>query len=219
LCAILATPAAAQDPNSSSSPRFFFDTDIGTRTDLGFLPPASDFGASFELPAWQRVEFQGMVSYSPDRKRITHDGHSIDASGTGIVWINSRVGASADFEGYRLQTSQFLKAGWRPSAGIAIRTNFLTPGRFYADYWIGTGCVWATPSSPCKVQSNRISGPTITQEWQMWPHVRIGLNSGIYNFCDQTNPNVPIPRTCQWGGTALVFMRLQLGPSGSVAMY
>jgi hypothetical protein len=207
-----ATPIRAQETQAHTnwSPRVFLDADVGVRAELGFIPPSSDFGLSFEIPLNRRIEIQGDAAYSPDKKIITHNGHSIGASGTGIFWITSRVGALGELDYGHLWTSKFEEGGTAPAFGAVIRTTYEYPGRLYITYSIPTGCVWATPSNPCKLQSKRLQGFNITQEFQLWPHVRAGLMAGIYHFCDQSNENEPtIPRICHWAGTDAVFVRLQ----------
>jgi hypothetical protein len=208
-----AAPAGAQDAqeliaNTSPPLRIFLDSDIGVASELGFIPPAKDIGASFEYPLWRRLEIQGAGSFSPDKKQITHDGHSFSVSGTAIVWPSWRLGVLGEVGYSRLWTSQFTEAMTSPSFGIVVRTHYEYPGRLYFRYTIPTGCVWATPSNPCTLQSKRLQGPSIRQEFQILPHVRWGAEAGIYHFCDQSNENEPaLGRTCHWAGTELVFVR------------
>lgn len=212
---VCAAPAAAQEPQfvrefTTAPFRMFLDTDIGVRAELGFIPPSSDFGASFEYPLWQKLELQGAGSFSPDHKQITHDGHSFSLTGTAIVWPSWRVGVLGEVGYGRLWTSQFAEAGTTPTIGVVIRTRYEYPGRLYFRYSFPTGCVWATPSNPCTLQSKRLQGPTIRQEFQFRPHVRWGVEAGIYHFCDQSNEDEPsIPRTCHWAGTELLFIQFQ----------
>lgn len=212
---IWAAPAAAQDvqepiADTNPPPRIFIDSDIGVRAQLGFTPPSRDFGASFEYPLWQRLEIQGAGSFSPDHKQITHDGHSLSVVGTAIVWPSLRVGVLGEVGWGRLYTSQFTEGGTTPTIGVVIRTHYEYPGRLYFRYSFATGCVWATPSNPCTLQSKRLQGPTITQEFQVLPHIRWGAEAGIYHFCDQSNENDPAAgRTCHWAGTEMIFVRFQ----------
>ncbi len=212
---IWAVPAGAQDvqgliANTSPPPRIFLDSDIGLQTQLGFIPPSTDIGVSFEYPLWRRLEIQGAGSFSPDKKQITDDGYSFSVTGTAIVWPSWRVGVLGKVGYGRLWTSQFTEAVTSPSFGVVIRTHYEYPGRLYFRYTIPTGCVWATPSNPCTLQSKRLQGPSIRQEFQLLPHVRWGAEVGIYHFCDQSNENDPAAgRACRWAGTELVFVRFQ----------
>lgn len=209
---IWAAPGGAQEVigNSILPPRIFLDSDIGVRAELGFIPPSRDIGASFEYPLLRNFEIQGLGSFSPDKKQITHDGHSFSVAGTGIWWASRRVGVLGEVGYGRLWTSQFSEGGTAPAIGVVIRTRYEYPGRLYFRYSLPTGCVWATPSNPCKLQSKRLQGPTIRQEFQLRPHVRWGVETGIYHFCDQSNENDPaVPRTCHWAGTELLFIRFQ----------
>lgn len=203
--------------------RVFMDADVGIRAQLGFLPPSSDFGMSFELPIQfnKPIEIQGAASFSPDRKKITGDGHSITATAKAIYWINSRVGAFGEAGYGRLWTSQFDEGGGvTPTFGGVIRTHFFYPGRLYISYSIPTGCVWATATNPCKLQSKRLQGFTFRQEFQFRPHIRWGIEAGAYHFCAQGNPEDPAAgRECLWAGTELLFVRLQLPGSRSRGSY
>jgi hypothetical protein len=193
-----------------SSLRLFLDGDIGVSTQLGYLPPSSDFGASFEYPRWRQIELQGTFSYSPDRKKVPGNGNSILASGTIVAWPSSRVGVLGELDAAHLWTSQFKEGGVSPVVGVVARTHLLYPGRFYITYTFATGCVWATPSNPCTLQSKRLQGPTFRQEFQIRPSVRIGVEVGAYHFCAQSNQNEPtVPRSCSWAVTDSVFLRFQ----------
>ncbi len=196
-----------------SSGRVFLDADVGIRAELGFLPPSSDFGMSFEAPVQLGIpiEIQGAASFSPDKKKITDDGHSIAASTKAIFWINPRVGAFGEAGYGRLWTSQFDEGGGiAPTFGGVIRTQYFYPGRLYISYLIPTGCVWATATNPCKLQSKRLQGFTFRQEFQFRPHIRWGIEAGVYHYCAQGNPEDPAAgRDCLWAGTELLFVRFQ----------
>ena len=212
LLSIVTVPVEAQEviENTISAPRVFLDSDIGIRSQLGYVPPASDFGASFEYPLWRKFEIQGAASYSADNKEVTKNGSTFTASGTGIFWLYSRWGVLAEADYSHLWTSQFSEASTAPSIGVVLRTRYEYPGRLYLRYLLPTGCVWATPSNPCRLQSKRLQGPSIRQEFQLVPHVRWGAETGLYHFCDQSNEDEPtIPRTCHWGTAGLLFVRFQ----------
>ena len=199
--------------NLLSAGQVFLDADIGIRAELGFLPPSSDFGMSFELPVqFERpIEIQGAASFSPDRKKITGDGHSITATAKAIYWVSPRIGAFGEAGYGRLWTSQFDEGGGvQPTFGGVIRTQFFYPGRLYISYSIPTGCVWATATNPCQLQSKRLQGFTFRQEFQFRPHIRWGIEAGAYHFCAQGNPEDPAAgRECLWAGTELLFVRFQ----------
>ena len=221
---VSAAPITAQEERASgandtlghllSSGLVFLDADVGIRAELGFLPPSSDFGMSFELPVQfdKPIEIQGAASFSPDRKKITGDGHSITATAKAIYWINPRIGAFGEAGYGRLWTSQFDEGGGvQPTFGGVIRTHYFYPGRLYISYSIPTGCVWATATNPCQLQSKRLQGFTFRQEFQFRPHIRWGIEAGAYHFCAQGNPEDPAAgRECLWAGTELLFVRFQL---------
>ena len=79
--------------NLLSSGRVFLDADVGIRAEFGFLPPSSDFSMSFELPLQfeKPMEIRGAAPFSPDKKKITDDGHSISASGKAVFWLKPSV--------------------------------------------------------------------------------------------------------------------------------
>jgi hypothetical protein len=211
-----ANPMVGQEtqPSTLFSARLLYESEIGTEANLGYKLPSTAFGLLVEQPLGKRFELQSRVSYSPDKKVITDNGNSFLVSGTGIVWATSRVGLSGAYGYSWLWTSQFDKNGWAPSAGTVIRNSLFGPGRIYVSYIFPTGCVWATPSNPCKIQSNRLQGIDVTPEVQISSHIRVGLNVGLYHFCDQSNQNDPaVPRQCHLGGTELLVVRLNL-PGG-----
>jgi hypothetical protein len=109
-----------------------------------------------------------------------------------------------------LWTSEFNETSWQPSAGAVARTTYGSAGRLYLNYIFPTGCVWATKSNPCMIQSKRLQGPEITQEFQVLPHLRWGIEAGAFHFCDQSNENDrSIPRTCHWAFTEMVDFRFE----------
>jgi hypothetical protein len=198
-----------QTPTFSST-RLLFDSEIGTEANLGYKLPSTEYGFSVEQPLSKRFELQSSLSYSPDKKIITGNGNSFLVSGTGIVWVTSRVGLSGAYDYSWLWTSQFNKNGWAPSAGTVIRNSLFGPGRIYVSYIFPTGCVWATPSNPCKIQSNRLQGPEFNEEVRVSSRLRVGFKLGAFHFCEQSNENDPaVPRQCHWGGTELAFVRLE----------
>jgi hypothetical protein len=151
---------------------------------------------------------QAFVSVSPDKKTVTNNGLSTTVGGTAIAWVTSRIGASAGLSRGWLWTSQFHELSWQPYFGAVVRTNYVYPGRLYLRYLVPTGCVWATPTNPCTLQSKRTQGPSIEQEFQVSRHFRWGLDVGIFHFCDQSNENDPaVPRTCHWAGTEMLHLR------------
>jgi hypothetical protein len=213
LALLTAQPAVAQQVQTStlSSTRWLFDSEIGTEANLGYKNPSTAYGFSVEQPLGKRFELQTSVYYSPDKKLITNNGNSLLVSGSGIVWATSRVGLFGNYGYTWLWTSQFDKSGSDPSAGAVIRDSLYGPGRLYVSYLFPTGCVWATPRNPCKIQSNRTQGVQLSQEMRISSHIRVGIEGGLYHFCDQSNENEPaIPRVCHWGGTELVFFQFEL---------
>jgi hypothetical protein len=192
-------------------PRILFDASIGSATALGYKFPSTSFGSSVELPIGRNIEIQASTTFSPDKKFITNDGHSVKVNGTAIGWITNRFGLAANVERSWLWTSQFEKRSLFPSAGIVLRNDFLGPGRLYISYLFPKGCVWATATNPCKLQSNRLHGVQLHAESRgAASHIRVGVGGGFYRFCDQANPHQPSTgRICHFAATAMANLRFE----------
>ncbi len=195
--------ARSQEQFADSRPRLLLNTMIGSESSLGYDFPSVSFGPSLEIPVKKRFEFQLSGAYSPDKKNITHNGELASVSGSALAFANRRIGFIAKVERGWLWTSQFDKAALFPSAGIVIRNDYFGHGRLYMTYTLPTGCVWATPNVPCKIQSNRLQGITLHQDFRSPSNTRWGFETGFYNFCNEANPNQPnTGRNCRWGATA-----------------
>jgi hypothetical protein len=191
-------------------PRLLLDTTIGSETALGYDFPSTSLGPSLELPVNPHLELQASGSYSPDKKKITNDGQLASVTGTALGFLSERVGVVGSLERGWLWTSQFDKQALFPSAGVVLRTNYFGPGRFYVTYTFPTGCVWATPTNPCTIQSNRLQGVTVRQETRSLLHTRWGFETGLYRFCNEANPNDPeSPRRCTAGVSALLSLSFE----------
>jgi hypothetical protein len=196
-------------------PRLLFDTAVGSETALGYEFPSTSVGTAFELPLGNRFEVQGSGSYSPDKKIITNDGQLSSVSGSALGFVNQRVGIVAGVEHGWLWTSQFDKQALFPSAGVVLRNEYFGPGRLYITYTFPTGCVWATATNPCTIQSNRLQGVTIRQETRALLHTRWGFETGLYHFCNQANPNDPETRNCRLGVSALLTLSFEFHLGGA----
>jgi hypothetical protein len=213
VCLFHSLQVSSQEAFADHRPRLLFDTEIGTQTSLGYKLPSTAFGPSLEIPVAKRMEFQVSSDYSPDRKAITNDGNSLKLSGSAIGFANHQIGFMATIERNWLWTSQFDKSAWLPSAGVVIRSD--GAGRLYLTYVFPTGCVWATPSNPCKIQSNRLQGIELRQDVRSASHARWGFKIGFYRFCDQGNPNDPqAGRKCHFAETALATLRFEFHLGG-----
>lgn len=202
-------PLARQQEHLNHSPRLLLDGEIGSEAALGYDPPSTGFGPALEIPLGDSWEVQTRATYSPDRKAITHDGNSLKLEGSAIRFLNRRIGVMGKIDRNWLWTSQFNKRTLAPSPGILLRTESL--GRIYLTYLLPTGCVWATPTNPCTIQSNRLQGGEFRQELRVTSHLRWGFRGGIYHFCDQANPNEPqAGRYCHFGVTALMDLGFEL---------
>jgi hypothetical protein len=192
--------------------RLLFDSSIGSMAGLGFKLPFTMFGFTVEKPIGSRMEIQFYGDFSPTHKFLTNDGFSLIFGTQGIVWLDKKWGVVGGMRFSRLFTSQFNKSGNFPLLGIALRDTWMKelPGRLFLTYEFPTGCVWATASNPCDIQSNRLQGVNFNQEFQMSRHLRFGLLMGFYRFCDQSNQHEPtIPRTCHFTGTSSVMLRFE----------
>jgi hypothetical protein len=210
---VVCSAAWGQSDSTDDRPRLLLDAEVGSETALGYELPAISLGPSVEIPIANRFELQASGAYLPDKKAITNDGYLASVNGTAIGFATQRVGFTAGVENSWLWTSQFDKVARFPSAGVVVRNDYFGPGRFYVAYVFPTGCVWATASNPCQIQSNRLQGVTLRQEVRSVSHTRWGLESGFYHYCDEANPNELQPRNCHWGvtGSAIVRFEFHLG--------
>jgi hypothetical protein len=216
LCLLISGPVrgqtgSAQQISADRIPRLLFDTKFGSERQLGYKFPSTSFGVSTEIPVSTHLEFQIGTAYSPDRKAITNDGHSFNLSGGAIIWPTRTLGVSGGIEQSWLRTSKFNKSALIPSAGVVLRNDLFGPGRLYLTYIFPTGCVWATLTNPCTIQSNRLQGLQIREEGRMTSRLRFGLESGVYHFCSQSNPfQRSAGRNCHFAVTMLIVMRFEL---------
>ena len=196
--------ARSQTIFSDDRPRLLLDSQVGSETALGYKFPSLSVGPSFEIPIKNRFELQAGASYSPDKKLITNDGRVVDVTASAVGFVNQRIGFTAGVERGWLWTSEFDKKALFPSAGIVLRNDYFGPGRFYLSYVLPTGRAWATTNDPLTLQSNRLQGITVRQETRSRSHMRWGVESGLYRFCDEGNPNDPqASRRCHLGISAL----------------
>jgi hypothetical protein len=198
---------------TDTSARWLLDAELDGNGMLGYIFPDLTFGTAVEKPITTHFEVQGSIGYSTSRKAITKNGNSLLARETVIGWVKPRVGVMGAYERSWLWTSQFDKAPWYPMAGIVIRgyNSTFGPGRLYVSYVFATGCVWATPSNPCTIQSNRTQGIQETQEVRFARHVRAQSSLAVLHFCDQSNQNDPsVPRTCHWALTSALMFRFEI---------
>jgi hypothetical protein len=199
-----AWPAAAQT-------RIVADVEVGSQSGLGYKLPSTSFGVQIERPTGRRLELQAAATFSPDRKYITNDGDGVILGGAAIVWITPRVGALAHLRYSHLWTSEFDKTAWAPGVGGVVRDSWSgLAGRLQAEYVLPTGCVWATASNPCMIQSSRLQGVDALQEFRIYRGVRFGIRGGAWHFCQQGNPQDPAAgRKCQSTGTVAVVLRFE----------
>jgi hypothetical protein len=196
--------ARSQTTFSDDRPRLLLDSQIGSESALGYKFPSLSVGPSLELPLKNRFELQAAASYSPDKKLITNNGHLADVTASALGFVNQRVGFIAGVERGWLWTSEFDKKALFPSAGIVLRNDYFGPGRFYVSYVFPTGRVWDTTNNPVVLQSNRLQGITLRQESRSHSHMRWGVESGLYRFCNEANPNEPqASQACRLGVSAL----------------
>jgi len=211
VCLISSCHALGQESAPDQRPRLLIGANFGIDTMLGYKFPTTGLSTKFEIPISHRFELQTFSDYSIARKVITGDGRSAHIGGSVIVWISGRVGIFGSAEQSWLWTSQFDKTSLFPSAGIVLRGPSLGPGRIYLNYLIPTGCVWATSSNPCKIQSNRLQGFQFAKEGPLTPRFRWRLGFSVLRFCDQANPYQPqTGRTCHIALTENAGIRFEL---------
>jgi hypothetical protein len=136
-----------------SRTQLFLDSEIGGKSGLAYYQPSTNFGRAFEVPVGDRFEMEASARYSPDKKVITNNGNQLLIKGSGIFWLTSRFGISGSYQHNWLWTSEFNEEGRNPLIGSVVRNHFAQPGRFYMNYVFPTGCVRATVSNPCPIQS------------------------------------------------------------------
>jgi hypothetical protein len=210
VAATFSSSVRGQEYMTDQRPRFLLAADVGSEGLLGYKFPSTAAGPSFEIPLENHLEIQASAFYSPDRKLITDNGDSLKVSGSVVGFATERVGFIGSIEHAWLWTSQFDKANWFPAAGVVLRNDSFGPGRLYVTYLIPTGCVWATTTNPCAIQSNRLQGVQLQEDVRAWSHGRMGLETGVYHFCDEGNPYDPqAGRKCHLGATMLLTFSLE----------
>jgi hypothetical protein len=209
IAAAFSAPVWAQSDATDDRPRFLLDGEIGNLGELGYKIPSTAIGPGIEVPIESHFEIQANATYSPDRKLITDNGNSLDLGGSVIGFATNRLGFIASLDHTALWTSEFDKKSWAPAAGVVLRNDLFGPARLYVTYLMPAGCVWATPTNPCPIQSNRLQGVQVHEDVQGWSHGRWGLDSGVYHFCDEGNPNEPAAgRHCHMGATMMATFTL-----------
>jgi hypothetical protein len=199
-----------------------FDSSIGSSAGLGYKLPDTAFGFSIEKPVGRRFEIQLSSAFSPTHKYITNDGESLLASGSGLFWVNWKFAVLGGVNFSRLWTSQFDKSAIYPVAGVVLRTMWMheNAGRIYVTYEFPTGCVWATATNPCTIQSSRLQGVNFNPEFRVFAHTRVGLVMGFWYFCDQSNQFDPAAgRSCHFTGTSSKKFRFEIGRKEDVGHY
>jgi len=208
--------------STDTSARYFLDATISGDSTLGYKFPDVGFGASIEKPIGTHLELQGSILYDLSRKVITNNGNSLIVKESAIGWVTSHVGVMGTYERSWLWTSQFDKGPWYPIGGVAIRfsDSNLGPGRVYINYVFPTGCVWATPSNPCTIQSNRMQGIQGGGEIRMWHHNKWLIMGSLLHFCDQSNQNDPAAgRSCHFAVISNVMFRFSIHGISKTVLY
>lgn len=194
LMSAISLPAGAQALPAGKLPqtRWLFDFETGGDSGLGYKLPHIAAGTALERSVGKRLEFQGRLSYSPDKKYITNDGNSINMSTGVLFWVTDRLALYGDIGKSYLWTSQFNKSATFPSVGVVFRDHLGgVPGRLYISYFLPTGCQWG---ANCPIQSSRLQGPETYWEHRLWPRFRLGFSIGVYHILNQSNqmePNIP----------------------------
>lgn len=207
---LLAGVALGQEVYSDQRPRILLDGEFGSESALGYKFPSISMGPAVEIPIAKRFEVQANAYYSPDRKKITDDGTLAAVNGSLLMFVNQRFGFTGSLEQSWLWTSQFNKSALYPSAGVVVRNDYIGHGRLYVSYVFPTGCAAATAADPCTIQSSRLQGVKVRQEMRTFSRARWGVESGLYHYCNEGNPQeAQLGRDCRWGATALVLLRFE----------
>ncbi len=214
---VLQAEAQEDEPPAISSARWLFDTEFGSQVQLGQRLSSTSFGPSAELPLWSRYELQGNLLFSPTETVGASKGQSLALSGSGIGWVNSRIGVSVGFEHTWLWAPEFDNSGWSPLIGTVIRDHLYRSGRFYASYEFPTGCGAPSATSGCRSPSSRTQGFSLNQEFRLFPHFRSGLKTGLFHFCDNSLPSGA--RACHWSGAVSLALRFEFDARNSVGAY
>jgi hypothetical protein len=182
---------------SDNRPKLLMGGGFGVDNQLGYKFPTLTLTTGIERPFAHRFEAQADANFSGTRKFITGDGHSTNIGASLIFWAKKGIGLIGSGDRSWLWTSQFNKTNFFPSAGIVLRGLSLGPGRIYITYMMPTGCVRATSTSPCAIQSNRLQGVAFREEDQVRSRVRLGFGFSVLRSCDQGNPYAPqVERNC-----------------------
>jgi hypothetical protein len=177
---------------------------LGCYNSLGYKPPVLTFGPTLYIAANKWVEFSAGGDIGLARKWITNDGHSASFGGGMIAWMpGQKIGVFVDVGKTYEWTSQFKKHSFDYSYGLTFRTQLAHfPTRISVDYVLPTGCVWATQTNPCTIQSSRLQGPEVNLNQRVFPNLRWASTFGLYHFCEQGNPFEPqAGRKCHIGYT------------------
>lgn len=207
--------ASAQDNPTALDyrARWMFDTKYGSLPLFGFNSGATSFGPAVEYPITNNLELQGNLSVTPSQPITGGTGHSFLMAGTGIGWINERFGLSLGVQQSWLWASHFSASAWNPSLGTALRDYFRRPGRLYVSYLFPTGC---SVGPSCPTPLTRMQGVQSTQEIRLWRHFRLGLQGGVYHYC---NENAMGLRVCKFSPAGQVIMRFEFSESDASAAY
>jgi hypothetical protein len=209
--------AQTTHPSDASQARWLFDTEFGSGVQLGNKLSSTAFGPSFEIPRWNRYEFQGNLSLLPTQQIAGHDAHSLQVGGAGIVWVNNRIGAGAGFQHTWLWTPKVSKSGWSPLLTFVLRDQLYRPGRLYVTYLFPTGCSARAANADCRFPSGRPQGPQVLQELRLFPHFRLGVHVGLFHFC--ASSALTIMTDCHWAGSESVRLRFEFGSQSSLEPY
>lgn len=161
----------------------------------GYDIPTLQGNIGVEIPLSRHFEIQTRFSSGWTPKTDSHSGYSFHQEARGIYWFSDKLGINGEFRQTYLYTKLYDKHAWAPTAGLAWRNGWTgkdgMPGRMYLNWIFPTGCQWATASNPCRIQSSRLTGMEVNQEFRIGHHIRLGLIFGILRGLEQGNPNQP----------------------------
>lgn len=208
LALLLAVPGYSQTDRSKGTghdTRLFITGIVGPGQ-LGFRGPRMSLGVEAQQDITKRFSLDVYFNANGDVKTFTNVGHGIHYGGKLNIWVTDKFAlhggmASSTYwssidehiprvDGwYDIIHYPFKKGGNSPFVGFTVQTKILGGGGYFnADYFIPTGCVWATEKNACPITSAREHAIVVSQDVQIYKNFYFGARGGWINYGDQVNP-------------------------------
>ncbi len=219
-----------------SEARLLSDIQFGDYTTYGFGASALGWGLEAELPFGPPLRAGGLrFEYQPSfavlfgpklsqRNGAIESQQYVEVHNQGLIWVIHRLAAEGGYkyasywaEGanqgplFQNQTYTLHRSGWAPDLGVAVRDAWAgRPGRFYASYVFPTGCLRATFSNPCVVQSPGMHGVEMMEEIRATSYLRVGVELAAVRYYDPSASDVPgAPRIGRTGIYANIRLKFE----------